>query len=108
MSWKSGQSKYDTLISSITEYVSNQLDITTTRMAKDSTVINMARGVVADFVNNLRVSDVISIHDYLMYVTEMRTDNRMPVYVYSGGDRATAVTRYIQKNIDLELAKQFA
>lgn len=106
--WKKGQEIYDKLISSLAEYVSEQCEFFTIREAGESKVMEFAKISVPDFINGLRVQDLILIHEYLMYLTEVRMDKSIPVYVYSGGDRVAAVTRYIQKNIDLELAKQFA
>ena len=106
--WKKGQSVYSKLVSNLGEYVSEQCEFFTIRESGESKVIEFARVSIVDFVNGLKVDDLLSIHEYLMYMTEMRPDPRFPTYVYSGGDRIASVTRYLQKNIDLELAKQFA
>ena len=75
---------------------------------RSSGVIAYAKACVPDFIDGLTVKDLALIHEYLMYITEMRSDIRIPTYVYMGGDRIMSVTRHIQKNIDLELAKQYA
>jgi len=106
--WKKGQEIYNKLISNLTEYVSEQCEFYTIRESGESKVIEFARVSIVDFVNGLKVDDLTLIHEYLMYMTEMRPDPRFPTYVYSGGDRIASVTRYLQKNIDLELAKQYA
>ena len=106
--WKQGESIYNQLVTNLAEYVSNQLDILTVRESKAERVIDFARAQVDEFVNSLKVSDLLLIHEYLMYMTEMRPDKTFPSYVYSGGDRVASVTRYLLKNIDLELAKQYA
>jgi hypothetical protein len=103
--WKRGQEVYSKLMSNLAEAVSNHNDLF--NISEDSAVA-YAKTLVPEFVNTLRVAEVILIHEYLMYKTEVRKDIRVPVYEYSGGDRIASVTRYIQKNIDLELAKQYA
>lgn len=106
--WRKGETIYNKLVSNLAEYVSNQLDILTVRESTATRVIDFARAHVNEFVNELKVNDLLLIHEYLMYMTEMRPDKTFPSYVYSGGDRVASVTRYLLKNIDLELAKQYA
>ena len=103
--WKRGQEIYDKLVSNLIESVSNHND---TFNIGEQGVITFAKSCVPEFVNTLRVAEVILIHEFLMYKTEVRKDIRTPIYKYSGGDRIAAVTRYIVKHIDLELAKQLA
>lgn len=103
--WKRGQEIYDKLVSNLAESVSNHND---TFDMSESSVLAFAKSCVPEFVNTLRVAEIILIHEFLMYKTEVRKDIRTPIYEYSGGDRIMAVTRYIQKNIDLELAKLYA
>lgn len=103
--WKRGQEIYDKLIASLAESVSTAND---TLIISDSSLVAFAKTCVPEFVNTLRVAEVILIHEFLMYKAEVRKDIRTPVYEYSGGDRIMSVTRYIQRNIDLELAKQYA
>jgi len=103
--WKRGQEIYDKLMANLVESVSNHSD---TFDISESNIIALAKTFVPEFINTLRVAEVILIHEFLMYRTEVRKDIRTPVYEYSGGDRIMAVTRYIQRHIDLELAKQFA
>lgn len=103
--WKRGQEIYDKLIANLAESVSNHNDLFD---IGESGIIAYAKTCVPEFVNTLRVAEIILIHEFLMYKTEVRKDIRTPIYEYSGGDRIMAVTRYIQKNIDLELAKQYA
>ena len=106
--WRKGQTIYNQLVSNLGEYVSEQCELFTIRESGEKKVVEFARVSVVDFINGLKVEDLLLIHEYLMYMTEMRTDPRFPTYVYSGGDRIASVTRYLQKNIDLELAKQYA
>ena len=106
--WKKGQDIYDKLITNLAEYVSEQCENFTLRESGEDKVVEFAQVSVLDFINGLRVEDLTLIHEFLMYKTEMRPDIRTPIYVYSGGDRIISVTRYIQKNIGLELAKQYA
>lgn len=103
--WRKGQELYDKLISNLAESVSNHND---TFDISESSIIAFAKSCVPEFINTLRVSEAILVHEFLMYKTEVRKDIRTPVYEYSGGDRVMAVTRYIQRHIGLELAKQFA
>jgi len=103
--WKRGQEIYDKLIANLAESVSNHNDLFD---IGESSIVAYAKSCVPEFVNTLRVAEVILIHEFLMYKTEVRKDIRTPVYEYSGGDRIASVTRYIQKNIGLELAKQYA
>lgn len=104
--WKKGQDTYNTLVENIgawvTSGVSNGVE------HSESKVIADAKSVVPEFVSGLRVLDLTDIHEYLMYRSEINPDPRTPTYVYSGGDRIISVTRYLLKNIDLELAKQYA
>lgn len=102
--WKKGQEVYDKLISNLVEYVSTNNE----NVLDEERVIAFAKSGVFDFVNNIKVEKLALIHEYFMYMSEMRPDPRFPAYHYSGGDRIIAVTRYIQKNIALELAKQYA
>ena len=106
--WKKGQELYERFISNLTEYVSEQCEFFTIREAKGNKVVEFAKVSIPDFINGLKVEDLTLIHEYLMYMTEMKPNPRFPTYVYSGGDRIASVTRYLQKNIDLELAKQYA
>lgn len=103
--WKRGQEIYDKLISNLAEYVSAHND---TFNISESSVMAYAKACVPEFVNTLRVADIILIHEFLMYKTEVTKDIRTPAYEYSGGDRIMAVTRYMQRNMSLELAKQYA
>jgi hypothetical protein len=103
--WRNGQDIYDKLIANLAESVSNHNDLFN---IGESSIITYARSCVPEFINTLRVGEINLIHEFLMYRTEVRKDLRTPVYEYSGGDRITSVTRYIQKNIELELAKQYA
>lgn len=103
--WNRGQEIYSKLISNLAESVSNHGD---TFNISESNIIALAKTLVPEFINTLRVAEVILVHEFLMYETEVRKDIRTPVYEYSGGDRIMAVTRHIQRHIDLELAKQFA
>lgn len=102
--WKKGQDIYDKLISNLAEYVSEHTD----SYISEASTTAYAKTCVPEFVNNLRINELILIHEFLMYKAEVRKDIRTPVYEYSGGDRIMSVTRYIQKNIGLELAKQYA
>jgi len=104
--WKKGQSIYTKLMDNLAEHVSTHYD--DVMNPHHSGVIAYAKTSVLDFINHLKVEELILIHEYLMYMTEMRSNNRLPSYVYSGGDRITSVTRHLQKNIDLELSKQYA
>jgi len=106
--WKQGESIYNKLVTNLAEHVSAQCEFLTIREAGHSKVLDFARVCVVDFVNCLRVEELNLMHEYLMHQSEMRLDPRFPMYMYSGGDRITSVTCYLQKNIDLELAKQFA
>ena len=103
--WKRGQEVYDKLIANLAEAVSNHNDLFN---IDQSSIVAFAKSCVPEFVNTLRVAEAILIHEFLMYQTEVRKDIRTPIYEYAGGDRIASVTRYIQKNIDLELAKQYA
>lgn len=106
--WKKGQILYETLISNILENVSENCEWFTIREAGSDQVVAFAKVTALDFINELKVKDLILIHEYFMYMSELKPDPRFPTYVYTGGDRVTAVSRYIQKNIDLEMAKQYA
>jgi len=103
--WKRGQEIYDKLMSNLTESVSNHNDIFN---IGEAGAVAFAKTVVPEFINALRVAEVILIHEFLMYNAEIKKDIRTPIYEYSGGDRIMAITRYIQRNISLELAKQYA
>jgi len=107
-SWKKGQILYETLISNILENVSENCEHFTIREAGHSQVVSFAKVTAVDFINELKVKDLISIHEYFMYCSEMKPDPRFPTYVYTGGDRVAAVTRYIQKHMDVEMAKAYA
>lgn len=98
--WRTGQDVYTKFIENLAEYVSEHC----------GTVDPVVYGkqAIPEFVEQLKVKDIVLIHEYLMYITEMRPDIRVPAYVYSGGDRVISVTRYLMKNLDLELAKQYA
>ena len=106
--WRKGQSIYETLVSNILENVSENCEHFTIREAGHAQVVSFAKVTCIDFINALKVKDLISIHEYFMYCTEMKPDPRFPTYVYTGGDRIAAVTRYIQKHIDVEMAKAYA
>lgn len=105
--WNQGEALYDKFISNLTEYVSEQCEHFTLRESGEHKVIEFARVSVFDFVNELKVEDMALIHEYFMFI-RTRKDPRWPIYHYNGGDRAIAVTRYIQRTIELELAKQLA
>ena len=98
--WKRGQEIYEKLISNLGEYISEQ--------TSDSRALAYAKSSIPEFIDGLTVKDLNLIHEYLSYRTEITPDIRTPTYVYSGGDRIAAVTRHLQKNIDLELAKCYA
>jgi len=97
--WRKGQLVYEKLIENIAQYVSEQ--------STEVKAIDYAKTIIPDFIGGLTVNDLVLIHEYLMYITETRPDVRVPVYVYSGGDRVISVTRYLMKNVDHELAKQY-
>lgn len=102
--WNKGKEVYTKLMDNLAEYVStNNQDV-----LDEDRIIAFGKAAVFDFINNLKVEELALIHEYFMYMSEMRPDPRFPGYHYSGGDRVIAVTRYIQKNIALELAKQYA
>lgn len=103
--WKRGQDIYDKLMCNLAESVSNHND---TFDMSEASMLAFAKSCVPEFVNALRVAEVILIHEFLMYKTEVRKDIRTPIYEYSGGDRIAAIVRYMQKNIGLELAKLYA
>ena len=98
---RKGQDTYEKLIANIGEYVS---DLSTS----EKEVIAKAKTSVPDFVSGLKVLDLTDIHEYLMYRAEMNPDPRIPTYEYRGGDRIISVTRYLLKNIDIEMAKLYA
>lgn len=102
--WKRGQDIYIKLMSNLAENVSNTHD---TFGMSEHNIVAYAKTLVPEFVNTLRVAEVILIHEYLMYKTEVRKDIRVPAYEYSGGDRIAAVARYMQKHMHLELAKLY-
>jgi len=102
--WKRGQEIYDKLISNLAEYVSEN----NPSIISEASITAYAKTCVPEFVNTLQVNEIILIHEFLIYKTEVRKDIRTPVYEYSGGDRIMSVTRYIQRNIDLELSKLYA
>jgi hypothetical protein len=106
--WKKGQSVYNQLVTNLATFVSDKLDFLTAHQTKEDQVVTYARARVPEFVDGLTVTDLLSIHEYLVYMTDMKPDPRFPTYMYSGGDRIASVTRYLQKNIDLELARQYA
>ena len=97
--WRKGQDIYEKLVSNLGEYISNQ--------TTENRALAFAKTAIPDFIDGLTVKDLTLIHEYLMYMTEMRPDPRVPTYVYSGGDRIVSVTRYLLKNIELELSKIF-
>ena len=101
--WRAGQTIYEKLVSDIINDTEEKVINHT-----PENYIWYGKTVAPDFVNKLTVTDLVSIHEYLMYMTEMKPDPRFPTYVYSGGDRIASVTRYLQKNIDLEHSKQYA
>ncbi|NBP02851.1 MAG: hypothetical protein EBU90_22590 [Proteobacteria bacterium] len=106
--WKKGESIYGKFIANLAEYVSEQCEMFAIKESGEHKVVEFARVSIVDFIHGLTVEDLLLMHEYLMYMTEMRLDPRFPTYVYAGGDRIAAVTRYLQKNIDLELAKCYA
>jgi hypothetical protein len=106
--WKLGQALYDTLIAGILENVTASCESFTIREAGHNQLVAFAKVTAIDFIGALAVKDLILIHEYFMYCTEMKPDPRFPTYVYTGGDRIAAVTRYIQKHMDLEMAKAYA
>lgn len=95
--WKRGQEIYEKLISNLGEYISEQTSA--------SRALAYAKSSIPEFVDGLTVKDLNLIHEYLSYRTEIRPDTRTPSYEYCGGDRIVSVTRYLLKNIDLELSK---
>ena len=105
-SWKKGQSTYQTLVSNIGAWVTE--GVSEIGEHSETTVTANAKTVVPEFVSGLRVMDLTDIHEYLMYRSEINPDPHTPTYVYSGGDRIISVTRYLLKNIDLEMAKLYA
>ena len=104
MSWKKNQLVYENFISNLAEFI-GRLDIV---IKDEDRLVEKIKTYVPEFVSDLRVNEVIKIHEYLMYMAEMKPDPRFPTYMYTGGDRIASVTRYLQKNVDLELAKQYA
>jgi len=103
---RKGQDTYETLISNIGSWVTE--GVSDIGEHSESTVTANAKTVVPEFVSGLRVLDLTDIHEYLMYRTEINPDPRIPTYEYRGGDRIISVTRYLLKNIDLEMAKLYA
>ena len=108
MSWRKGQDYYNRLVSNIGEQVSNECEFLTLKESQEERVINYAKSLVPEYIQDLKIKELSAIHEYFMYMCELRPDPRFPTYVYSGGDRIISVTRYIQKHIDKELAKQYA
>jgi len=107
--WKKGQETYQKLIENIGAFVSSSTDEGVLEFNHSpSKVVKYAKDIIPEFINGLRVMDIVAIHEYLMNRAEITPDPRTPTYVYSGGDRVTSVSRYIMKHIDLELAKQYA
>lgn len=107
--WKKGQDVYERLTHNIGEWLSSCADEGVLEVNRTpNKVVDLAKTIIPDFVSGLKVADVIDIHEYLMYMSTLRPDPRFPTYVYSGGDRIISVTRFLLKNIDLELAKQYA
>ena len=98
---RKGQDTYEKLVANIGEYVSDS-------STSEKEVVAKAKTSVPDFIGGLKVLDLTDIHEYLMYRSEINPDPRTPTYVYSGGDRVISVTRYLLKNIDLEMAKLYA
>jgi len=64
--------------------------------------------MIPEFVSGLRVVDLVAIHEYLMHISKLKLDPRLPRYVYAGGDRVIAVTQHVIRNAELELAKRLA
>ena len=95
---------YERFISDYLEHIQESCAFCET----EEQIITYAKTHIPEFVEALSVKKALQLHDYLMCITETRKDNRIPIYVYSGGDRIISVTRYLQKYIDLELAKQYA
>lgn len=108
MKWKNGQDTYHQLVNNISQWVaSSESEGVGEFNRTEKSIIQFAKTIIPEFIEGLRISDLISIHEYLMYMSEVRPDPRFPVYEYSGGDRIISVTRYLLKNIDLELAKNY-
>ena len=104
MPWKKNQLVYDSFVSAILENIQEECMLCTT----EKQIIDYAKNNIYDYVEALPVKKLVQIHEYLMYMAELKPDPRFPTYVYSGGDRIISVTRYFQKHIDLILAKQYA
>lgn len=104
MSWKKGQNVYNLLIQSIAEHCSEACAF----FEDEGRVVGYAKAQIPEFVEGLTVLNLTLIHEYLMYMSEVKPDPLFPTYVYTGGDRIISVTRYLIKNIELELAKQYA
>lgn len=102
--WKQGQGVYEQLISDFAEHITEACAFYT----DNNKVIDYARMHIPEYIEALPVKKLVQIHEYLMYMTELKPDPRFPAYFYNGGDRVISVSRYLQKYIDLELSKQFA
>ena len=101
--WSKGREVYEQLVSAIAE--SAALPDSIEPMALS--VVQKAKNLVPEYVSALRVQELVSVHEYLMRMSEIRTDLSFPVYEYHGGDRVISVTRYLLKHISLELAKSY-
>ena len=104
MSWKSNQQVYETFVSDYLLHIAEACAFCTT----EAQIIAYAKAHVYEHVEALPVKQLVAMHEYLMYMTDVRSDIRVPAYHYAGGDRITAVVRYLQKHMGLELAKQHA
>jgi len=102
--WKQGQDIYDQLIANLAEYTCEH----NSSVISESSVTAYAKACVPDFINALKVNEVVLIHEFLMHKTAVRKDIRTPVYEYSGGDRIMSITGYMQRNMHLELSKLYA
>jgi len=97
--YKSGETAFRQLCSAIAEHASNA-SVT----GAPEAAVAIARADVPDMVHAMRARDIIAIHMYLMYLTDMRPDARWPAYEYTGGDRIMAVCKYLQRHMELVLA----
>lgn len=104
MSHTKDRQVYESFISDYLEHIQEACAFCET----EKQIIKYAKDHIFEFIEAIPVKKLIQLHDYLMYVTETKPDVRIPSYYYSGGDRIISVTRYLEKYIDLELAKQYA
>ena len=107
MSWRKGQDIFDRLCDQLAH-----LPSTDVRFDCDEHTPKQAtayvKSKIPEVISLLHVRELCYLHDFLMYKSEMRTHPVLPTYHYAGGDRVLAVTLWLQKNIDLILAKQYA